>query len=396
MNKDRIFAVDVLRGIAVLAVLLNHIPHYAMGGFRENPWFFPAFLMDFGYLGVGLFVVVSGFCIHRRNAIADQSDRGQRINWYEFWQRRMWRLYPPFVAAMILSLVLAAFCHDRYEPARMEFAVDAILHVLLLHNLTSAYAGGLGNPPFWSLGMEEQLYLLYAILAILFTRHKSLTAVFLAAIATILWRLGTVCLSVSSELANGGSSGWFGSWSLWPFAYWLHWALGAYAVDAYYKQRALPPWTRSLTVCFLLVVIGFLTNRLTYDFLTKTSIGVYFTLPTESMPIQLMSSLGELCFGLAFFILLNAMLRQNDHLKSRAWLALAGAGKISYSLYLTHLPIIFSLEAYGLFTHSKLDWCLRLGVYSMITVSVAVCFYFLVEKYFLVNKSQNALALAKG
>ncbi|HET8529599.1 MAG TPA: acyltransferase family protein, partial [Methylomirabilota bacterium] len=59
--------VDQLRGLAALAVVLCHL---AVSAYREapnlggDPWPWLALILGFGYLGVPLFFVISGFCIH--------------------------------------------------------------------------------------------------------------------------------------------------------------------------------------------------------------------------------------------------------------------------------------------------------------------------------------------
>jgi peptidoglycan/LPS O-acetylase OafA/YrhL len=110
--SNRLQCIDVLRGIAILAVILMHVPHDAPGGFRLNPWFFPAWLLNFGYLGVHLFVLISGFCIHRRAAIEKKISGHWNVSWGRFWLRRFWRLYPPYVVAIGLSILAARYLHD--------------------------------------------------------------------------------------------------------------------------------------------------------------------------------------------------------------------------------------------------------------------------------------------
>ena len=68
-RPGRLVCIDVLRGVAALAVLLHHIPHQAQDiSPRLARYLFLPF--DFGYVGVSLFLVLSGFCIHLAGAVA--------------------------------------------------------------------------------------------------------------------------------------------------------------------------------------------------------------------------------------------------------------------------------------------------------------------------------------
>ncbi|TWU27182.1 O-acetyltransferase OatA [Novipirellula galeiformis] len=368
--------IDILRGLAVLAVVLCHIPHYAIGGFRENIWFFPSLLMDFGYLGVPLFVLISGFCIHRRTAITRATSGKCSLNWVEFWKRRFWRLYPPYVAAIVLSVSFALLIHERMPDLANSIGPDLATHLLMVHNLTADYAGGLGNTPFWSLGMEEQLYAFYFLLFLMIRIRNHTVAISVAAITTIIWRGATPGLPDAYGL---------GYWQLWPFNFWLHWALGALAVDAYFGNCRLPRWCSSMTYGLLAATAGMLTNRLTFGFLAQTRLAELVDMDSWSGWIPNVSSVGELGFAVAFFCFLNWCVQAKDHVLLRNSLAtgISCIGKISYSVYLIHVPVIFVLEKYIPFEHSQTEWILRMLIYAPICLIAGAMFYWLVERWFL-------------
>ena len=56
-----------------------------------------------GYLGVPLFFVISGLCIHLPAARALAAGRSAAPRWREFFRRRFWRLHPPYLAALALA-----------------------------------------------------------------------------------------------------------------------------------------------------------------------------------------------------------------------------------------------------------------------------------------------------
>src|SRR5688500_1389308 len=89
----RLTSIDALRGIAALAVVLTHIPREHRG--RIDGTFFAFLPIDFGTLGVPLFLVISGFCIHLAVARRALEGHSASVDWAAFWKRRFYRLYPP-------------------------------------------------------------------------------------------------------------------------------------------------------------------------------------------------------------------------------------------------------------------------------------------------------------
>lgn len=382
-QPERLVSIDVLRGIAILGVLAIHIPHYAHGGWREHRFFGLSFLADFGYLGVPLFVVISGFCIHRLAAKQQASGRGLHVSWISFWKRRFWRLYPPYLVAMALSIATVFAIHGKWVEKSGELHRDVLSHLGMFHNLTQDYATSLGNGAFWSLGMEEQLYGLYALLLLLIARKSWRGALLVVAVIAICWRIFAAIMLFKTV---GPLPYALGKWQLWPFAYWLHWTLGALAVDASLGNIRLPRWTRSAWTIMACGAVGFVTNRRTWELLERTSISS--RLPgwlTEEGSLQLISLLGELAFAMGAFALVNWALERE---RQRGWRSkLAGAtaalGRISYSVYLTHIPVLSILQVTVPFGQSEQDWVLRYVVYVSVMLIVGIGFYWAVERWFI-------------
>lgn len=146
--------VDGLRALAVLAVILNHL----------NPAWLPG-----GWLGVDIFFVISGYVITRSLAERPCSDgRALALN---FWRRRIQRLLPALIVCVLLTS-LALRLVDPSPGQRLGVgwrALFGLSNITLLNQATQYFGSPAALEPFlhtWSLGVEEQFYLLYPLLVI--------------------------------------------------------------------------------------------------------------------------------------------------------------------------------------------------------------------------------------
>lgn len=92
----RLQSIDALRGIAALGVVLYHAvlqtPNAVPNNFFRWPVHLLQFVSSFGYIGVFLFFVISGFCIHLQWAKSRAAGKSQSIEFRSFWRRRIRRL----------------------------------------------------------------------------------------------------------------------------------------------------------------------------------------------------------------------------------------------------------------------------------------------------------------
>src|SRR5215831_15038436 len=164
----RFDSVDQLRGAAALAVVLCHVgvsAYVDVPNSGDVQWPILALVLGFGYIGVPLFFVVSGFCIHLPQARAHAVQRGARPDWKEFFRRRFWRLYPPYVGSIAFALLLPFLLRED----RSSTVGDTLAHLALVHTLIPSYFDGV-NPPAWTLAVETQFYLAYPLLFLVLAR----------------------------------------------------------------------------------------------------------------------------------------------------------------------------------------------------------------------------------
>ncbi|MEB3333983.1 MAG: acyltransferase family protein [Cyanobacteriota bacterium] len=148
--------IDGLRAFAVVVVLIHHIdPHWLPGGF----------------LGVDLFFVISGYVVTASLA------RRQETNWRQmlvgFYGRRFRRLLPAMVLMTILTAILFSIvvspANETYSQSIRTgaAALIGVSNLYLLKAGSNYFDFGTQYNPFlhtWSLGVEEQFYLLWPIL----------------------------------------------------------------------------------------------------------------------------------------------------------------------------------------------------------------------------------------
>jgi peptidoglycan/LPS O-acetylase OafA/YrhL len=400
-RSGRLTSVDALRALAALAVLIGHVPF--LSDSRTGPAAsLLAAALRLGRLGVPLFLVLSGFCIHLSVARRIAAGQGVRSDWGRFWKRRFWRLYPPYVAAIIFSLVLYAMAGAGAFPAieRIKsLPFDLLTHLLLIHNLFVDYCFSLGNGPFWSLGLEEQLYAFYALFLFLRRRWPVGRVVCFTLLVSLAWQcgwhLGAGTDEGSGQPVLGAAPLALGRWLKWPIGLWFAWILGAIAAEAYTGALRLPRWLARRWMAVLLACVGLATSHAALDFLSVHGVSAWGRVsawPGDEVlqaVLRFLSGFSDLAFSGAGFVLLNRWVHHEmeGHFRGPLARALGGLGVISYSIYLIHVPLLRMLVSW-LPAGAGLElWLLRLLVIVPACLAAAALFFFFVERHFLVNST---------
>jgi peptidoglycan/LPS O-acetylase OafA/YrhL len=185
--------VDGLRAVAVLSVMLFHISSTVLPG---------------GFVGVDIFFVISGFLI-TRNILQDLA-KG-RFSLAEFYRRRIKRIAPPMLVIVFVT-VLAA--HSLMLPEDSQTtAKSAVWSLSSLANVyfwkeqdTGYFAADSRQVPLlhlWSLGVEEQFYIIFPLLLLLTYRPGRAKLIFLSASAISLasFTLGNILFGRDASFA---------------------------------------------------------------------------------------------------------------------------------------------------------------------------------------------------
>ena len=187
-------AIDGLRAVAVIAVMLYHL------GFSWIPG---------GFLGVDLFFVISGYVITR--LLLDSIQRSGGLDLRAFYKARIRRLFPPLVFMIFVTIIYISI----WAPETMRrfvsdspFALVGGMNWWLVFRQTD-YFDSISRPPLlqhtWSLGVEAQFYLIWPLILLLVLRQFGKAkipgaALFIAAIS------GIALLLVSYEVDAANAS----------------------------------------------------------------------------------------------------------------------------------------------------------------------------------------------
>jgi peptidoglycan/LPS O-acetylase OafA/YrhL len=157
--------IQILRGLAVLAVVLFH----------ANESYFPL-----GYLGVDVFFVISGFVITPLilSIFTEQAKRGGKLSSLRhFYKRRFYRLAPALAVTLAISAILIFFVGSTIDHDR--FSKQGIATLILAGNLGAyKYSGDYfipyPNPLIhtWSLSVEEQIYMFMPVILLIFIYNR--------------------------------------------------------------------------------------------------------------------------------------------------------------------------------------------------------------------------------
>src|ERR1043166_3211033 len=130
MSTDQvsIASIDVWRGIAAIVVAYFHsreILWVGMRGYASEHGFesgisslvaYLTFPVAFGSIGVAIFFVISGYCIHRSQAIGAARNQNFEMDVPEYFIRRCVRIYPVLLAALVLTFA--------FDSGTAHFQVD--------------------------------------------------------------------------------------------------------------------------------------------------------------------------------------------------------------------------------------------------------------------------------
>lgn len=377
-NQPRSFDtdfVDGIRGVSSLAVAILHTMLFTglSGAIALNlPVLYWA--TRNGYQGVAVFIVLSGFVLMLAVSKAGKGKLPKGFGRY-IW-RRFRRIVPPYWAALLISLVLIwsvpllqTKAGTRWD-GKISFDWQGILaHVFLVHDVSSSWITKI-NGPMWSVAVEWQIYFLMPLLIL------------------PLWR-------------------WLGKWVAVPTVLVL--SFMPHVIGELQKLghlKSIPSFIGDLDRVHPWYLGLFAIGMLAAELLTNSKLkGRFFWIPFV-LAIGFIFSYPDLAqaenwFSETLLGSATAMLVIWLALRPKTWLyrllstrPALGLGKMSYSLYLIHSPLLalgnLILLQYGL--SLGVQTALMFGVVLPLAIISALLFHWLVERHFMTSH-QKALII---
>lgn len=303
----RFWVLDILRGVAILAVICFHIlplqqtppdsSYIWVSGFRYG-----------GTFGVTVFFVLSGFSIHLSQLRKHEPANHCRPDWKDFFVRRLRRLYPAYLGAICLAMALNsawALIRGRDLLSHLPSIADVLSHLLLAHTLNPETFMGI-IPALWFVGVLAHMYLLYPFFYWLVRRWGISRATWVVLCVT----MGTRFLA--QYLGSLSMQGLAFQDVLWMNApqRWFEWCFGAWIAHRVSNNRLPDP--AMLWVSLLLSIVWLVIGK---------SVRVVY----------------EPVLGLLVGCSIWSMIANQTHSKpAKMWHPLLLLGKISYPIYLLH------------------------------------------------------------
>ena len=360
----RLGYIDAQRGLAALLVIWLH----ATDAFKQLPtppvgellYAFSA-AIDTGRVGVILFFAISGFVIPSSLRAVSNQTKADALR--VFLIRRVFRLYPAYWISILGAALLGLFFLTPFSPQTV------LLNLTMIQSM-------FGTPDvlglYWTLRLELIFYIACALLFTLgaLQQPRGLVVGMFA---------GPIIFAVLPRCAHVLNPNWLNPTSAGPFLNYLtEYALfisimfwGALFRCWHDRDQTdgTPPFSRAVRVVFILFPLGICALPVVN--------WIFFACLPSALASKVSVFMPPVSVGLGLFILLSTKIQINSRFTT--WL-----GEISYSMYLFH-PIVF-YTLFALVRDNRLPWLVNahLGVYLLLSVmgsiALSAMIYYFVEK----------------
>ena len=350
MINKRILKIDIeaLRGLSVILVILYH---FKLSNLDYQ-------IIKGGFIGVDIFFVISGFIITK--IIIE--NKLENFSLFYFYERRIKRIIPLLAVVLILSISSLFFVFDFFllnknintsfsiltAVSNFYFWASAVLYQFAEKN-------SLINLHFWSLSIEMQFYIFFPLLFIFFRNNEKVIH-FIIILLIILSYLFVIKNYKTHNMFNFYNS----------FSRVFEFLSGSiiFLYSDFIKQKIKKKFHSYIYVLGLVIFFLYLQFLQYEDFHPSPNTLVFV-------------------IGIGLMIIFN-----NDESFKRIKIGFSYLGKISYSLYLWHFPIlVMGSYLFVEFTDNK-----KL-ILILICIIISIITYFLVEKKFREIKLQYSIIL---
>ncbi len=332
--------IDALRALAVIIVWLFHM----------SPEIFPG-----GFIGVDIFFVISGYVITLSLFNNIDQNKNKNIDLILFYKKRFFRIFPVLFFVVSFTFIFYLFYGYLFELNYVSkislSSLFGLSNILLIYLKSNYFLANEINPLLhtWSLGVEEQFYFFYPIILFLLTFFLNRKFLFFTKkfiniffIFLIIFSFSIFVLKLDSVFSNFYS----------PFARTWELLIGC-LLFLFFKDNKKN--FNNLFLIFLFIILLFVI--IDDNLINNNFICIVFAILFSS--IFILSGKNKIFF-----------------LNSRSLIYL---GKISYSMYLWHLPILYFTKIYFNGPYFYL-----LNIFTVLVMSILT--YHLIEKSFRYNR----------
>jgi len=160
--KKNYFELDLVRAVAILLVVFFHLNQKV---FHLPDTSYLGLFLNWGWHGVDLFFVLSGFLIGGQ--IIEDNFEG-RFSFKRFYLKRVLRTFPPYYFYYFLVTAIYSYMIGEFALRNTTILKDLLLHLSYLNNYLFVIERR--SDLFWSLAIEEQFYLVTPLLVFLIMR----------------------------------------------------------------------------------------------------------------------------------------------------------------------------------------------------------------------------------
>jgi len=353
----RLIGIDILRGLAVSIVIIYHF--YILLDYSSASSF--QYIHFFGQLGVSLFFIISGYLIYR-SIEHNITQKGISNGIKSYTIHRLFRILPAYYFNLIFVIFLAYFILHSIDTWSFKFIIKQLLaHLTFTSYFLYQTSGFEVNGAYWTLSIEMLWYIVAPFFFLFVKTNKTLILIFVLSLfylASIDFGLMDWLFHLDNKASNYLNKLYFFSFQLPGQLIYFISGILIYKL----KKTSLNISNNKRYILAVLIVLSFLYISNQSYFYTSFLIRNIFILFTVS----------------TIFILFYQY-----HTKKLA--LLSWIGKISYSLYLWHMPLLLLIKKYIIPFDISLSTLVIIFLISLFSIS-SFSYYFIEENAFSLRK----------
>ena len=184
--SDRNSAIDIFRAVAIIGVILFHFDN----------------TLPYGFLGVDLFFVISGFLVS--GLLSRKMLNNEKIHFWQFFLQRGFKIWPSYISLLLVGNILAYLFYRNIDPSQLMEPWELKKYIFFYKNFSMDPVHSVFDQA-WSLCVEEHFYIVLPVtLVILQTMRNQKKAIFILTIAAIFGGIG--CKIISFYFSNSGDT----------------------------------------------------------------------------------------------------------------------------------------------------------------------------------------------